>query len=343
MNSGTRRQCLRVALGLSAGTLGAMSIARSADKLQWRERALLGFGTTLWLRAGHEDERRVEAGLDAAVQAVRHVERQMSLFDENSAVCQLNREGVLRQADPDLLRVLRLSAQIAARSAGAFDPTMQPLWRVWALAQREGRLPAASELREARARVDWRALRVAGQDVFLRRPGMAISLNGIAQGYAADLARARLQAYGIEHALLDTGEWSPLGAGPKNSPWVLGIADPRAPDTAVPEASLASDGRAMATSSDAHTTFSADFRHHHIIDPRSGYSPTTWSSVTVVAPSCALADGLTKVMFMASLPQALALARQWGVDVLLLDKAGRWHGSSGLPLRRAGSPGRLAL
>ncbi len=343
MNSGTRRQCLRIALGVSAGALGALSMAHPADKLQWRERALLGFGTTLWLRARHEDERRVEAGLNAAVQAIRHVERQMSLFDENSAVCQLNREGVLRHADPDLLRVLRLAARIASRSAGAFDATMQPLWRVWALAQREGRLPAAGELREARARVDWRALRVAGQDIFLQRPGMAISLNGIAQGYAADLARARLQAHGIEHALLDTGEWSPLGVGPGNSPWLLVVADPRAPDTAVPEASLVSDGRAMATSSDAHTTFSADGRHHHIIDPRSGYSPSTWSSVTVVAPSCALADGLTKVMFMASLPQALALAHQWGVDVLLIDKAGRWYGSSGLPLRRAGLPGRLAL
>ncbi len=337
MSALTRRQCLRVALGLGTGSVSALSAARTDGRLQWRERALLGFGTRLWLRAAHEDEGRLEASLDAAVQAIRHVERQMSLFDENSAACQLNREGVLHKVDPDLLRVLGLAAQIAARSAGAFDITMQPLWQVWAAAQREGRLPGATELRQARALVDWRALRIEGQAVFLDRPGMAISLNGIAQGYAADLARARLQAHGIRHALLDTGEWSPLGWGPDNTPWVLGVADPHVPGGAALQTRLISDGRAMATSSDAHSVFSADRRHHHIIDPRSGYSPTIWSSVTVLAPSCALADGLTKVMFMAPASQALALAQQWGVDVLLIDKAGRWQGSSGLPLRRAGS------
>ena len=46
--------------------------------------------------------------------------------------------------------------------------------------------------------------------LFRSKPGMALTLNGIAQGYAGDLARAALQAHGIEHALIDTGEWSAL-------------------------------------------------------------------------------------------------------------------------------------
>lgn len=116
----------------------------------------------------------------------------------------------------------------------------------------------------------------------------------------------------------------------------------RATGAVAVKATDASGGRTLATSSDAQTVFSADHRHLHLIDPRSGDSPAAWSSVMVVAPSCALAGGLTKVMFMASLPQALALAHQWGVAVLLIDRAGRWYGNSGLPLRRAGLPGRCA-
>lgn len=342
MNSINRRQYLSMALGLGAAAVAGRSLAALATAarapaqptrrdLQWRERALLGFGTILWLRAAHVDELPLGRALDAAVAAIRHVERQMSLFDENSAVCRLNHDGALRNADPHLLRVLKLATHVATRSSGAFDATMQPLWQAWAAAQREGRLPAAGELRQARARVDWRAVRVAGNDIFLERPAMALSFNGIAQGYAADLVRATLQAHGVEHALLDTGECWPLGRSPQGEPWSIALADPRA--------FLVSDGRALATSSDAHTAFSADRRHHHIIDPRSGYSPTVWSSVTVAAPSCALADALTKVMFMASAPQALALARNWGVDVLLVDKAGRWRSSSGMPLRRAPAAG----
>ena len=329
-----RRQCLRVALGLGATLLTGHAAAGRGGALQWRDRALIGFGTTLWLRAAHADVQRVEAGLDAAVQAIRHVERQMSLFDESSALCQLNSDGRLRAADPDLLRVLRLAQHVAAGSQGAFDITVQPLWQAWESARRSGAVATAGALRSARRQVDWRAIRLDGVDVFLQRPGMALSLNGIAQGYAADLARARLQAHGIAHALLDTGEWSAWGQGPEAAPWRLVVEEPVLPDQFLEGLQLVSDGRAVATSSDSHSVFSADRRHHHIIDPRTGYSPTAWSSVTVLAHSCALADALTKVLFMATPAQALQQAQRWGVDVLLIDKTGRWRASSGVPLRQ---------
>jgi FAD:protein FMN transferase len=332
-----RRQCLQLALGLGGAWRGGPVTAREADTLRWRERTLLGFGTTLWLRAAHADEKRVQFGLDAAVQAIRHVERQMSLFDENSALCQLNREGRLDAVDPDLLRVLVLAQRVAAGSRGAFDVTMQPLWQAWESARQGGVLADGAALRAARHYVDWRALRVDAHGVRLQRPGMAVSLNGIAQGYAADLARSCLQAAGIAHALLDTGEWSALGSGPQATPWRLSVAEPAAARLRPLGLELVNDGRAVATSSDAHTVFSADRRHHHIIDPRSGYSPAAWSSVTVLARSCALADALTKVLFMATRTQAMAQARRWGVDVLLVDKAGRWHASAGLPLVPVGS------
>jgi FAD:protein FMN transferase len=295
--------------------------------LRWRERALLGFGTTLWLRAAHRDAETVERALDAAVRAIRHVEAQMSLFDPASAVSRLNHDGELRDPDADLLQVLRLAQQVAARSAGAFDITVQPLWQAWEAARRAGRMPTPHELSKARALVGWRGVEVEAARVRLRRPGMAITLNGIAQGYAADLARERLRAHGIEHALLDTGEWAPLGHAPGEQPWRLAVADPR--NAAQPVVALQARGRSVATSSDAHTTFTADLRHHHIFDPRSGESPAQLASVTVLAHSCALADALTKVMFMGGIADALALAQRWGVDVLAIDKAGRWQASPG--------------
>jgi FAD:protein FMN transferase len=338
----TRRQWLRTSLGLGAAFAGAGAGAPTAmaiaQPLVWRERALLGFGTTLWLRAAHRDPATVERALDDAMRSIRHVEAQMSLFDPASAVSRLNREGALRDADHDLLRVLRLAQHVSARSDGAFDITVQPLWQAWDAARRAGRVPTAQALAQARALVGWRGLVVGADHVDLRRPGMALTLNGIAQGYAADLARERLRAHGIEHALLDTGEWAPLGRGPGGQPWTLAVADPRAVrDDAAGQAAhavaaLCAEGRSVATSSDAHTTFTADRRHHHIFDPRSGQSPAQLASVTVVAPSCALADALTKVLFMGGIEEALALARHWGVEVLAIDKSGRWQASPGLRL-----------
>ena len=336
-----RRQFLRVGLGLGVA-VGSLStacagagVARAAgaDALVWRERLFVGFGTRVWLRAAHADAARVDLALDDAVGAVRQVEAQMSLYDPASALSVLNREGVLHRPDPHLRRVLALAGEVSRRSGGTFDVTMQPLWIAWSQAHREGRLPSGAELRRACALVGWQGVEgVEGGDASIRlaRTGMAVSLNGVAQGYAADVARARLRAHGIAHALLDTGEWSPLGHGPGGADWTLGLENPRGWMDAPPLARLVSDGRAMATSSDVHTAFSADLRHHHIIDPRSGYSPTAWASVTVLAPSCALADALTKVLFMAPAQHALELARQWRVDAVLVAKSGRLLASPGV-------------
>ena len=137
----SRRGWLRLAVGGAAATsLAGSSADEAADTaaLQWRQRALLGFGTTLSLRVAHGDAAIAEAGLDAVVAAIRHVERQMSLFDPDSALSVLNREGELRDPHPDLLEVLTLSQQVSAASAGRFDVTVQPLWKAWAEAQRLG-------------------------------------------------------------------------------------------------------------------------------------------------------------------------------------------------------------
>ena len=339
-----RRDGLRLAWGLGLSTLvGSASAKPQALPLQWRETAMLAYGTTIWLRAAHADAARAQAGLDAAADAVRRVDQLMSLYRDDSELVQLNREGVLHGPSAELVAVLRLGLQVAAASGGAFDPTVQPLWRVWRAAQREGRQPSHLELQQARALVGWRAVGVSDARIALARPGMALTLNGIAQGFAADQARAALQRHGIAHALLDTGEWLPMGRAPDDKPWQLGVADPRAADprTADPPiadpraadaivARLLADGRAIACSSDDKCSFSADRRDHHIFDPRSGRSPTQLASVVVAAPSAALADALTKPLFMGNADDALRLARRRHVDVLVVDKAGRWTASPGL-------------
>jgi thiamine biosynthesis lipoprotein len=311
----------------------------AAPGLQWRERALLGFGTTLWLRAGHADGARADAALDAAVVRLRHLESQCSLFNPASALCRLNRDGQLDDPDPALVDLLQQAQAVSARCQGAFDVTVQPLWAAWQQASAAGRAPTPGELAAARARVDWRALQVSARQIRLARPGMALTLNGIAQGFAADQARQVLQQHGIAHALLDTGEWAPLGQAPGGLPWQLGLADPRDGTRLLRQ--LQAGGRAIAVSTDATLRFGADpanHRDHHILDPRSGRSPPHLSAVVVAAPSTTLADALTKVLFMGTPARALAQARRWGVDVVVVDKAGRLQASAGWT--RSSSPAR---
>ena len=312
-----RRQILQLGMGLG---LGVNAAAR--ESLVWQERSLVGFGTTLWIKAAHSDASRLHEALDASVKAIRSVEKQMSLFDPDSALSRLNRLGELQKPDAELVSVLSLAQHVSMRSAGVFDVTMQPLWGLWSLHSQIQTLPSAKAISQTRSLVNWRALTVSPEVVRFNVKGMGVSLNGIAQGYAADKVRAVLQSHGVQHALIDTGETTVLGQSSKAEDWLFAV-EPSAASTVTPPV-ISPHGWALATSSDSHTVFSADHVHHHILNPLTGDSPSHWASVSVIAPSCALADALTKVFFMCPPQGVERLAKAWGVDVVLQDKRGKW-------------------
>lgn len=333
-----RRHFLATAIGMYAmkpGMSGDTGMApEQAEPLQWKDRSLTGFGSVLSLRVAHSSAERAGRALDAAVATIRHVEDQMSLFDPDSALSRLNRDGVLERPHPDLVRILQLAQTISAKSGGAFDVTVQPLWAVFDAAARRDALPSPADIEKAKQAVGWQDLIVSSDTIRLRRPEMAITLNGIAQGFAADLVRQTLREHGVRHALINTGEWTSLGRPDPARNWLLGLADPRQEQALITR--LAMDGRSIAVSADNECSFSQDRRHHHIFDPHTGYSPPGLASVTVAAPSCAMADALTKVMFVAGREEALRMAHQWQVDVLVVAKNGNWTATPGLHLQRQG-------
>lgn len=316
-----------VAAGLALPALAGRAASAAAAPC-WQERSLVGFGTTLRLQAGGDDERVLAQALDATVVALREVEAALSLFRPDSEVSRLNRDGRLARPSAHLRAVLHLAQQVSAASQGAFDVTVQPLWQVWEQARQSGRVPAPAALADARARIGWQHLRVDDGQVRFDRTGMALTLNGIAQGYAADVARDTLRAHGVRHALVDAGEFAALGRNGRAQPWRVGIEDPHAPTQLIDTVQLL--GRGVATSSDLRGAFTADRRHHQLFDPATGDSPPELSSISVVADRTALADALTKVMFVAGPRQLPTLSRQWGVEVLWVDKAGRVGRTDGL-------------
>ena len=261
---------------------------------------------------------------------MRHIDALMSLHQPASQVFQLNQHGSLAQPHEHLLQVLTFTQQLSALTRGAFDITVQPLWQVFSGASANGALPAPAEIAAAKALVNWQRVALNPEQVRLGAPGMAITLNGVAQGYAVDLAMTALLEHGVQHALLDTGEFGAIGDKSPNQPWLVGVGDPRQRDATA--ATLKMDGRKVATSGDYATFFSPDFSHHHIFDPASGDSPLELASVTVLAPTGMLADGLSTAFMVMGTDKALALAAQMpDVDALLIDKRGAMRTTSNFP------------
>jgi thiamine biosynthesis lipoprotein len=316
-----RRKFLAASLGTVAAAIGGCAPGSIQRDGQLFTGATLAFGTTVTVSLIHDDAREAEAAIGDALDQATQVDRLMSIYSPASQVFQLNRDGVLDNPHPHLLQVLRQAQALSALTRGAFDITVQPLWRAFRAAADEDALPSREQRQRAKWRVGWQRLAVGPERVSLLRTGAAITLNGLAQGYAADLAMAAVRARGIDNALLDTGEFSAHGNNGARQPWTLGVLDPRDADALA--AVLPVDGRCVATSGDYASTFTQDFVHHHIFDPASGNSPQELASVTVLAPSAMLADGLSTAFMVMGARKAHALAaRLAGIDVMTINKRG---------------------
>jgi thiamine biosynthesis lipoprotein len=275
---------------LLLGGFGLAGWAALPGPVREERRLRLG-GIAMRFVVAEPDAGRAAAALDAAEAAVRRVHRAASLFDPDSALRRLNAAGALAAPDPLLVALLRGALGIAAATEGAFDPSVQPLWEAYAAAQRAGGLPDAAALAAARRLVDWRAVEVSDALVRFGQPGMRLTLNGIAQGFAADQALTAIRAAGIRAALVDTGELGALATSSGKTGWRVALPGIAAQGLLLEDAFLA-------VSADDVTTFSADRRHHHILDPATGLSPTALSRVAVRAPSGLLADGWSTALMV---------------------------------------------
>ncbi len=314
-----RRTVLTAMLGLPV--LGATALWLREPQLRAYTDAGIVFGTTVSMTVLHENETVARAALSSAFTALREVDALMSVYRTDSQIGRLNQEGQLSHPDPRLVQVLGTAQHLSRLTDGAFDVTVQPLWHA---------ANAQQPVLQALSQVDWRKLDVSDRELRLRETGMAITLNGIAQGYGADQALAALKRHGIRHALLDTGELASLGTNEAGDPWSLAVRDPRNENRFAQV--LAADGRCLASSGDYATRFTDDFSQHHIVDPHTGASPTELAAVSVLAPSGLLADGVSTACMVLGAKKSLALAASLpDVDVLCITKAGLMYRSRGFP------------
>jgi thiamine biosynthesis lipoprotein len=262
------------------------------DLAVWRGVAL---GAVATLQIYHPDRTAAERLIARSVAEVHRLERIFSLYREDSILALLNRAGFLEAPPAELVELLRESLRYAELTHGAFDPTVQPLWRLYARHfSHPGADPNGPPLDAVEAALETVGLDKAliGHDrLAFTRPGMELTLNGIAQGYITDRVVTVLGAEGIDHSLIDMGEIRAIGARPDEHPWEVGITDPDNPEQIAEAASIVDC--AVATSGGYGFRFDAQGRFTHLFDPSTGRSPHRYRSITAIMPTATAADALS--------------------------------------------------
>ena len=274
------------------------------------------------------------AGIDlgaigaALFAAVDRVDQQMSTWKPDSDLNRLNAAPLQQwqQVPAQLLSVLDAALRVGRASGGAFDIGVGALVNAWGFGATNPQ-PDAQQIRALGQRQHLAASELLDIDLANQRvrkqAALVLDLSGIAKGYGVDALAHCLDGFGITRYLVGIdGEMRAKGSKPGGQAWAVAIEKPVRHRREVMGVMELTDA-AIATSGDYRHWFEVAGQHYaHTMHPVRGRPLDEHSnrlaSVTVVMPSCMLADAWATALLVMGAPAATQLAQQQGMTALLV-------------------------
>lgn len=327
LHSVSRRRALKIvssAVGLSLLPRSLSAARSSVPSVHWRGVVM---NAPAEMHFYGVDQSHGKHAIRQAILEAKRLEKIFSIYDPESAVRRLNQNGYLTAPPLELVELLNEARAISNATEGAFDATMQPLWDLYAAhfsrAPEDADGPPLKALEQTSELVDYRMLDISAEKISFARQGMAVSVNGIAQGYVTDRITGLLRSEGFTNMSVDLGEARVTGSPSDGGPWQVSIKNPMADGEILNRFKL-TEG-AVATSQPAGTVFEKSGRHHHLFDPRTGYSVCHYRSVTVTSASATRADGLSTGLSILPPKRLDEVVRAFGdVRAIVQQADGSW-------------------
>lgn len=312
----SRRRFIAISAAIAGMTALPTGITLAATPVhRWRGVAM---GADAEMLLYHNDSNAAARLIEACLSEVHRLERIFSLYRDDSAISRLNTDGVLHNPPPELVDLLSRSNTVSELTDGAFDITVQSLWRLYQDHFTSGagpNGPPQAALNAAKENIDYRAVSVRPEMISFDNKGMAITLNGIAQGYITDAVTNVLRRSGAKNVLVNMGEIRAVGQHADGGPWRVGLSSEI-------DAEIELVDQAIATSAGDGMVFPSSDSHHHLFDPHSGQSANLWKSMTVIAQTATMADALSTAFSSMSHERIRAICSQINVSAQAISQQG---------------------
>jgi FAD:protein FMN transferase len=278
--------------------------------------------------------------LAAVCGEITRLEGLLSRFLPDSDVTRVNRSAGIKaeKTSPETYDVLSRTVEFSRSCPGCFDVTIGPLVTLWQAGKESSTEPAGSSIKQVLPLVSYRDLILDPQEATagLRHAAQSIDLGGIGKGFAGDRIVKVFSRFGISSAYSNLGgNVVTVGARPDGSPWQIGIQHPRQEGSLVGAVSVVN--QTVVTSGDYQRYFtdSQGKRHHHILDPTTGYpAESGLISVSIVSDQSVVADTLSTVLFVAGMDRGLQFLRSFPrTEAILVDSSLNLYITRGLKYR----------
>ena len=264
-----------------------------------------------------EDTPLIRQLLEQSQELALQVQSTLSMYDpdsELSTLCRTYRPDVPAPVSPMLMDFLHWNQVFFRQTAGAFDPTVGALVRLWDFLADDPQVPSEEEIARHLSSVGFQHVHLeeASGTVCFDAPHISLDPGASGKGYALKLVAEHLRKAGISHAVLDFGgNMYVIGGKPQpdgpDVPWKIALRDPDATDTYIGTVTMQDCG--IATSSWYEHSFQKDhILYHHLLDPRTGYpKPLELKSVSVLSSDGAFTDFLSTSLFILGEAEGIRL------------------------------------
>lgn len=208
-----------------------------------------------------------------AIKKVKKLDDILSDFKPSSNVSLINKYSGIKpvKANPDLLRLLKLSLQFYRLTDNSFDVAIGPIMKIWGFYDKKYAVPNEININKTVFLSNPRFIKINGKMVFLEKRGMMIDFGGDGEGYGIDEALFVLKKYGIKNALVNGGgQITAIGKNIKGKSWKVGLLDPLNKNKIIKIIRLKNES--IETSANYENRFLYKGKYYgHIMNPRTGY------------------------------------------------------------------------
>lgn len=251
-------------------------------------------------KLSEKEKKKVELAISRTFLAYENL---FDLKKPNSELININKapKDVLIPLSPVMQEILELSGKIVALSSNRFDPTIEPIAKAW----------KACDDPDLQAPIEasgWKHISIHNGIFKKDHDRTELNLGGIAKGLCVDQLSMCLTELGIQDFLVQwAGGIRASGHHPEASDWVVQVSP-----------NLTQDNQEMAPIPLRDTAIASSGRNvFNIIDPTTAYpierTDFSIASATVIAPTCALADGLATAAMLFSTRK---LAEKWAQEIV---------------------------
>ncbi len=278
-----------------------------------------------------QDVTPADALRDMVNSRLKQLNAVFSTYDPESELSILNKKsaqltGRWIPVSPELMSVLKDAAFVNGFSLGRFDVTVGPLVNLWGFGpQPHDTVPTEEDIKALLPSVGMQHLQLRpDSNEILQDEPLYIDLSAVAKGWAVDDIGLLLENLGISNYLVEIGGEVRVRGRKPNGPWRLAIERPVYEAGVSAQKIIEPGDRAVATSGDYRNYFEKDGqRYSHTIDPVTGYPINhKLASVTVIMPTCSLADAWATAINVAGPELGMNIAEANHLPVFMLIRDG---------------------